>query len=177
MLEIFSEKRLSSYNSFNEYLLNIKISQLYYPKLHFIEICLRNKIDLLLLKNLGQDWIKNNRHILPPDQQLKMKLEYDHNKLVADLTFGAWINILVKHYKLFNDKDLTYLFRLSKRQVNRQYSQLCHELKMIKNFRNRVFHYEKVDNHHQYKNIETLTDKFIKLLDIDDVLVNSIRNM
>lgn len=177
MLEIFSEKRLYSYSSFDEYLLNIKTSQFFYPKLHFIEICLRNKIDLLLLKNLGSDWIKNNKHILPIDQQSKINPEYNHDKLVADLTFGAWINILVKHYNLFSDKDLVYLFRLSKKQVNRQYSQLCHELKMIKNFRNRVFHYEKVDNHRHYKNIGTLIDKFLKLLDIEDILVGCVQNV
>lgn len=175
MLEVFSEKRLSSYSSFDEYLTNIKVSQQFYPKLHLIEVCLRNKLDKLLSKNVGSNWLITYKYIIPIDQQSKVDAKNDHGKNLSNLTFGAWINILSKHYKLFSDKDLSYLFNLSKKQINRQYSQLCHELRMIKNFRNRIFHYEKVDKHHHYSNIGTLTDKFIKLLDIEGVLVSSVQ--
>lgn|GEM_PF-5010227 len=177
ILEVFSEKRLASYASFDEYLYNIKVSQLFYPKLHLIEICLRNKMDILLLENLGDDWITKHKYILPIDQQAKIRQNQAHDSNIANLTFGAWINVLDNHYRIFNDADLAYLFNLSKKQVNRQYSKLCAELRMIKNFRNRVFHYEKVYNHHQYKNIGTLIDKFIKLLDIDGVLELSIQEI
>lgn len=172
--ELFSSKRLSSYISFDEYLSNIHVSQRYYPELHLIEISLRNKINEILLKNLGKNWITNNSHIISNDQQTKLKNGLNHDDILANLTFGTWINILNQHYKFFTDQDFSYVFNLSKKQINHQYSKLCNELKVIKNFRNRVFHYEKINNHHQYKNIGDLIDKFIRLLDIDNILISSI---
>lgn len=175
--ELFSEKRLSKYNDLNDYLDNIKISQKYYPELHFIEISLRNKIDKVLLKKLGSNWITKNRQYIPKEQLLKIGTKHSHDDILSNLTFGTWVYLLSNCYKLFGDHDLGYIFGVSKKQINQQFKKLCNELKIIKNFRNRIFHYEKINNHSQYKNIGHLINKFIKLLDIEDVLKESLHTV
>lgn len=122
-------------------------------------------------------WIIDNIGYIPQDQRSKLKAELQNDDMLANLTFGTWIHILNKHYRLFSDADLSYIFGLSRKQINTQFNKLCNELKIIKNYRNRIFHYEKVNNHHQYHNIEHLIDKFIKLLDIDNILEDSVRKL
>ncbi|MDQ5920234.1 MAG: hypothetical protein QG673_290 [Pseudomonadota bacterium] len=176
IVELFSEKRLSNYSSFEDYLNNIRVSQHFYVELHMIEIGLRNKINTLLLKNLGKNWIHTHKYLLP-EYCSKLDEAVDHDNYVANLTFGVWLHILNNHLKIFSNADLSYLFGLSKKQVNRQFRVILTELKLIKNFRNRVFHYEKINNHTRYLSIAKVINKFIKLLDIDSVLMDSIQKI
>ena len=56
----FSSVRLSSYNSFDDYKSNLKISKEYYIPLSILEIGLRNAINDCFSIEFGENWINSD---------------------------------------------------------------------------------------------------------------------
>lgn len=57
--DLFSHNRMLSYNDYDEYVANITYSMKLYPKFHFFEIALRNKIDAFMKKFLQKKRFQN----------------------------------------------------------------------------------------------------------------------
>ncbi len=181
---LFSAERLKSFDNFDDYLNNISYSQAYYARLHLIEVALRNKVNCVLVNKFGRDWLVHIEQInsfLTPDSIAIIKNTYQklineksavtNGDMVSNLTFGFWVSLFSRrYYKNFTMKEVKSIFNISRNLINEsKLNHVYHDLAAIKNFRNRVFHYERVNNHKLYINMEQLLAKYLKLIDVEGV--------
>ncbi|MDQ5921425.1 MAG: hypothetical protein QG673_1483, partial [Pseudomonadota bacterium] len=113
-------------------------------------------------------------------QQLAIgKVRITNGHVVSNLTFGFWISLFSKrYYKNFSVKEIKSIFNISRNLINEnKLNHIYHDLSAIKNFRDRIFHYEKVNNHKLYINIDNLLDKYLKLIDVENVLNESFKKI
>ena len=179
-MEVVSKERLESYRIMpnddftillKRYIFNIQISEAFYPILSTLEIALRNRMHNAISLLIQPDWLLselytqkilsyNEREILfNAEKKLKFKNK-DNGKsitesaLIAELSFGFWINLCKKSYKnslwdkpnffssVFTDFDSYFHINdLDKTKT------MFPKLKTILQLRNRIFHHEIVINH------------------------------
>jgi len=178
LIKIFiSQKRLDSYRDIVEYEQNLVFSKKAYIPLSVLEIALRNSIDTFLSEKVSNEWYKEE-NFLTKDSQKKVdevikRLERRQenstkDKVIAELPFGFWVNLFKDPYaNNLRINDLKKIFsNLPPRQVkliNRKY--LYKRLNHIRQFRNRVFHYEKVLNRDGYNNIFEEIEELLEYFD------------
>lgn len=191
IIDNISEDRLSSYkydsnNSINliidRYIYNVQISESFYPVLSALEIALRNRLYNAVASLKGNNWLIeeiNTQNILSDNErdillEAYKKLNVKKKTLttgaiIAELTFGFWINLCKKSYKnslwdkqgffdsVFPDFDGYFSSPTwDKTKV------IFPELKEILRLRNRIFHHEIIINN---KNgIENCYDKTHRVL-------------
>ena len=168
IVDLLSEKRLAKYkgiskeDAFKCHLYNSELAESFYQSLSYFEIILRNKIDLVFSKYLGDDWIfdtqyhigKNKNHY---DDALK-RIEREKGEtylknrdcLISELTFGYWSFLFSSSYKdiLWNKypKMLGEIFEYEK--IRLPLSKYYRDINKIRIFRNKVFHYGSVITFH-----------------------------
>lgn len=183
--------RLSSYKYNNDdsielilsrYIYNVQISESFYPVIAALEVALRNRLYNAVATLKGENWLLeeiNNKNILSENERNILletynKLKRKHNTpstgaIIAELTFGFWINLCKKSYKnslwdkqdffnnVFPDFDNYFISpNWDKTKV------IFPELKDILRLRNRIFHHEIIINN---KNgIENCYDKTHRVL-------------
>jgi hypothetical protein len=178
LIEAFiSDKRFSSYESIDEYERNLQFSKYSYVPLSILEISLRNAIDKHFSKKIGEDWYKDE-NFLTKDSIFKINQAKDllqrrrestsKHKIIAELSLGFWVNLFKKPYdKKLRINDLKNIFPnhppKSVKLINRD--TLYKELNHIRNFRYRVFHYEKVLNKDNYNIIFNEIDEILRYFD------------
>lgn len=167
----YSFERLSSFAYSDEdtiddivinYANNIKISQAMYPELCTLEVVLRNSIDAILKKYISETWIEDEikKQSLLDDSEYKTLVKtyqetkddckasskvFTVGKVIANLNFGFWTNLCVKKYnsKIWNKPKCFYgVFENYPNKHSINY--IATKLYVIRRFRNRVFHYEKI---------------------------------
>ena len=172
-----STERFRSYSGIDEYLENLVFSKKAYIPLSILEISLKNSINDLLTDKLGENWLENKdfltndslrkideaRNILYKRAELISK-----SKIIAELSFGFWVNLFKKPYeKKLRTKDIQKIFTnlppKKEKMINREV--IYKELNHIRNFRNRVFHYEKVINKDNYNQIFDEIDEVLFYFD------------
>ena len=172
-----STERFRSYSGIDEYLENLVFSKKAYIPLSILEISLKNSINDLLTDKLGENWLENKdfltndslrkideaRNILYKRAELISK-----SKIIAELSFGFWVNLFKKPYeKKLRTKDIQKIFTnlppKKEKIINREV--IYKELNHIRNFRNRVFHYEKVINKDNYNQIFDEIDEVLFYFD------------
>lgn len=157
--------RLNSYKNFDEYKRNIYHSEKYYILLSIFEISLRNSIDTYLKEKISENWLESDKLHKDTKQRIiesknkiyKRKEKINHDKIIAELSFGFWTSLFRKSYShLFRINDIKCIFpnipAKNKKLITR--SLLDQELNKIRKFRNRIFHYEKIINKIEYQNIK-----------------------
>ena len=165
--QFISPHRLASYgNDMSKYKENLLISKQIYIPLAILEVSLRNSIDHFLSQEIEVNWYKNDflddksqQQIAQAKKTLKQKKEKtSKHKIIAELSFGFWTNLFrqIENYEdLFRVENLKKVFtNLPKREeqtINR--SIIFKKLNVIRRFRNRVFHYEKVVDKEEYRGI------------------------
>lgn len=192
-IKIVSKDRLDSYKLLESdsyelllarYIFNIKISETFYPILSALEIALRNNIYNAVCNIKGKNWLINEinsqsilsineRNLLIESYNKLSKKHYGktitESGLIAELTFGFWVNLCKKSYKnslwdkqnffgnVFPDFDNYFTSPTwDKTKV------IFPELKNILILRNRIFHHEIIINN---KNgIENIYDKAERVL-------------
>ena len=192
-IKIVSKDRLDSYKLLESdsyelllarYIFNIKISETFYPILSALEIALRNNIYNAVCNIKGKNWLINEinsqsilsineRNLLIESYNKLSKKHYGktitESGLIAELTFGFWVNLCKKSYKnslwdkqnffgnVFPDFDNYFTSPTwDKTKV------IFPELKNILILRNRIFHHEIIINN---KNgIENIYDKSERVL-------------
>lgn len=192
-IKIVSKDRLDSYKLLESdsyelllarYIFNIKISEAFYPILSALEIALRNNIYNAVCNIKGKNWLMNEinsqsilsineRNLLIESYNKLSKKHYGktitESGLIAELTFGFWVNLCKKSYKnslwdkqsffenVFPDFDNYFTSPTwDKTKV------IFPELKNILILRNRIFHHEIIINN---KNgIENMYDKVERVL-------------
>lgn len=184
-------KNETDLDNLNRYLFNIALGQSFYPLLNMLEICLRNKINNMFISDFGIDWITRNNFFDDKtllkvnelvDQIKKRRKMITNNRLVSELTFGFWTSLLNNNYNiLWQQKNrIGRVFnglKMDIRKINR-------ELSIIRTFRNRVFHFETLFNHHpgfcydlimKYLKAVANNEEFIQIIERMDtvkVLIN-----
>ena len=172
-----SSERFRSYDGIDEYLENLVFSKKAYIPLSILEISLKNSINELLTEKLGENWLEN-KDFLTNDSLRKIeeakKILYKRaepiskSKIIAELSFGFWVNLFKKPYEMkLRTKDIQKIFTnlppKKEKMINREV--IYKELNHIRNFRNRVFHYEKVINKDNYNQIFDEIDEVLFYFD------------
>jgi hypothetical protein len=168
---LLSQKRIDVYrkinqeNWFNEYKKDIELGKLFYEKLHFLEIFLRNKIDNEFQKVFGNDWLINTDKF-PFSHKSLIKInevdKKDHK--VSNLSFGFWSSLFHPYYHnkiWYKNRDLLpSVFPLFKAH-ERSLKHIEKELDVIRKLRNRVFHFEPLINSNTQECI-VLIEKYVR---------------
>jgi len=172
-----NQKRLDSYRDVVEYEQNLVFSKKAYIPLSILEIALRNSIDSFLSEKISNEWYKEE-NFLTKDSQKKVddviallerrKENSSKDKIIAELSFGFWVNLFKAPYaNNLRVNDLKKIFpNLPPKQVkliNREF--LYRKLNHIREFRNRIFHYEKVLNKDKYNNIFEEIEELLEYFD------------
>lgn len=192
LIENVSIERLNSYKLdendtvaqlYERYLFNIKVAESFYPPLSVLEIALRNRLYNAVSAIMGNNWLLDevdNQKLLSDSEhkilvEADKTLRYRYSKppstgaLIAELTFGFWVNLCKKSYKnslwdkqdFFNSvfPDFDNYFHSPSWDKTKV---IFPELKMILILRNRIFHHEIIINN---KNgIENCYNTLIKIL-------------
>jgi len=166
---IFSKARISPYASANstanqilaKYHINIMLSEAMIPTLHYLEICLRNRINQVLQKYHSANWLmKSPSSLMISEQDIKKiedvifklkretKREPKHDDIVAQMTFGFWVSFFHRKYdpSIWHRKDTFKIIFPNLPRANRKRSYLEAKILKIKNIRNRIAHHEPVWN-------------------------------
>lgn len=185
MRKHITNTRLKKYQyNLNKYLDNIYESQKILPKLHVFEIVFRNKIDNFFKKEIHKDWlIQISQNTFPISihtksvntingiikELKKQKKPITNDHILSNITLGFWTNF-------FNKASIANYRKYDKNQCHDFISQMTgiplsdlsksvaeenayDELVLIRDFRNRVFHYERIT--HLKIHTEKLIDKYL----------------
>jgi hypothetical protein len=174
--QFISEDRFKSYDNLEEYSKNLIFSQNAYIPLSILEVALRNALNNHLSNKISDIWYEDD--FLTKDSiekvsqakslLIKRREKTDKEKIIAELSFGFWVNLFKKPYdKKLRINDIKTIFpnlpNKEEKLINREI--IFNKLNHIRNFRNRVFHYEKVLNKHNYNNINEDIFEIIKYFD------------
>lgn len=160
-----SQNRIGSYKGINEYIDNLTFSKSSYIPLSVLEIALRNAINNFFSVEVEIAWYEDTTFLtkdgISKVQEAKNILlgrrePISKNKIIAELSFGFWVNLFKRPYdKKLRIKELRKIFpnlpKSEQKFINREI--IYKELNHIRNFRNRVFHYEKVINKDSYNSV------------------------
>ena len=175
-----TKKRFSKYTSLLNYEENLIVCKQYYIPLSILEVSLRNAINSHFEKFYGSGWLMNEASFLQKDhlskiQDAKYKMNFrkealTKDKLIAELSFGFWVNLFKSSYDIqMRISSLKQIFiNLPSREeklINR--SELFKSINHIRNFRNRIFHHEKIIDKQKFQNIGDEIDNILNYLHQD----------
>ncbi len=146
VVDFLSEKRLSKYGDPNEpqtveeYFFNVELCESLYPLLSQFEVALRNKVDSVFSKYMGENWIFE---FVRQDEKLtEEKNITDRNELIDSLTFAFWSRLFMAERKeqIWNHypKVLTDIFSKRREFISRE--KVSFEIDQIRRCRNRFSH-------------------------------------
>ncbi len=156
---LLSQKRLDKYkgiskeDAFKCHLYNSELAESFYQSLSYFEIILRNKIDIVFSKYLGEDWILNPKYILGRNKDNMAtalvhmkdtkKNPTDKNHIISELNLGFWVYLFLPIYENVIWKPypqmLEEIFDKAKSKII--LNKTFYRLNRIKMYRNKIFHY------------------------------------
>ena len=157
---LISARRLAKYNkpsaeeAFAAHLYNSELAESFYQSLSYFEIILRNKIDAVFSKYLGEDWIFNPDYQIGKNadtfQKIRKRLiteaqkdPNNKNHIISELTFGFWAYLFSSAYKkaVWNKYPtiLKEIFDCTKETLVS--GRVYERINRIRMYRNKVFHY------------------------------------
>lgn len=162
--QILSPKRFNSYltrcennaqNALEYYVANAKISEATYWSLQAFEVALRNKIHFALTRHFGtpewyNQWLISEEFadfhakIIETKNVLKLRNEpINPDKMIAEFMLGFWVKMFNAKYERLLWKPLRIIFQNMPKN-ERQRNNVAGALNKVRNFRNRVYHYEPI---------------------------------
>lgn len=143
------------------YRLNLRLSQEMFTIVSCFEVALRNAIDQHILAIQGRNWLQNSVQMdgifynknckltagSITDGMSKLKQNYTHNKLVAELGFGFWRYMFAPHQFSATGKNLLQIFPAkptSTPSIQYNHTFVFNQLAQINNLRNRIAHHEPI---------------------------------
>jgi len=178
--KFITSKRFGSYENMDDYKLNLVISKNMYIPLSVLEVSIRNAVNNHFSQFYGNGWLLNEARFLQRDAirkiiEAKGRIEARNEiltseKLVAELSFGFWTSLFQQPYdNVLRFTNLKQIFsNLPKRDdriVDRKY--ISAQLNLIRAFRNRIFHYEKIVTKPKFKDIEENVYEILEYLHIE----------
>lgn len=177
------------------YGVNIEISKSLYPLLDYFEIILRNKCNDKLKKELGDNWFYNNELLsgnnpekgektiseikkainkVTKTKEIKRIHNYaiTNGDVVSNLEFGFWNNLFSSNYEF--KIWLPYLRHLF---PNKNRKDLHREIELIRELRNRIFHYEPIIFDNKLKEKYKLIVDFITYITVDNFYDNYVKQL
>lgn len=169
--------RLNSYGDLESYKSNLLLSKHMYIPLAILEVSIRNAVDAHFSNFYGNGWLINGASFLQRDAirkvaEAKARIQereevLTKEKLVAELSFGFWTSLFQQPYdKNLRFSDLKQIFshlpKKEEKNIDRKY--ISSKLNLIRAFRNRIFHYEKVIEKEKYSSIEADVFEILKFL-------------
>ena len=158
---LLSVKRLAKYQVASNdaiacHLFNCELAESFYSSLSYFEIILRNKIDCVFSKYLGDDWIFQTQYIIGRNKEnMESALSHikdskknptDKNHIISELSLGFWVYLFLPTYNevLWNKHPqmLKEIFDNSKNKIVLQV--IFSKLNIIRMYRNKIFHYGSV---------------------------------
>jgi hypothetical protein len=149
------------------YLYNVRVAKAFMFPLGVVEVTLRNAIDARFTDIYGNNWHRDayfRNSVLTPESLAaldkaitRVGANADHGRVVAELTFDFWSNLLRPQYGSFWRTSLNIVFPNIRRGRPRQDVQ--NMVREINVFRNRVAHHEPVLDCN-------VTDIYSKIVDI-----------
>jgi hypothetical protein len=157
--DLLTENRLKKYSHFPQnlavrcHLYNTQLCESFYSSLSYLEILLRNKIDLVFSEHFGANWIFDEKFHRGRNQKTHFdsalrtltndkKDMTNKNNLIAELPFGFWTAYFdLYDYKIWSDGLLFEVFDSypGKKVLNLNF--IRRNLNDIRRYRNKVFHY------------------------------------
>lgn len=161
----------SEQDAFVNYLWNIALSESLFPCLNVVEVALRNSIAAALAEQFGTAAWYTLNGVLDDEQAKAVALVMERirrygkdltpGRVISELTFGFWVTLLSRTYdaRLWRAGQAAALKaafpRVPKRYRQRQ--QIHQRYNIIRQLRNRVFHYEPIfddpDLQHRHQQI------------------------
>ena len=135
------------------HLYNSELAESFYQSLCYFEIILRNKINLVLSKYLGEDWIFNPQYIIGRNKD-NMATAISHMKdtkknpkdkdhIISELSLGFWVYLFLPSYEDIiwkkHPEMLNEIFDKAKSKLN--LNKTFYRLNRITMYRNKIFHY------------------------------------
>lgn len=196
-LSTYKQDGYNDLDTLTDYVLNAKISQNFYFLLQNLEVTLRNSIYFSFKKHYPQQdffylYETNSFNRYKSKKEIhsrecwkmlcgvKYKLRHlphlTDGKIIAELNFGFWTELLTsKDQKyiamwrtIFSDVFPNYELQLS---VDQEKRVIGAKIDDIRNFRNRIFHYEPIYNQN------TLQEKHAEIFDILGWLNNDMKHL
>ena len=174
--------RLSVYTDLEQYKQNLRFSKSYYIPLSVLEVASRNSIDFYLSTKLGTDWINDDAFLQKDSisfrveaisKILKRREILTKGKIIAELSFGFWTSLFKLPYKKhWRTKDIKNVFpnMPSINVVAISRDTIFSDLDLVRKFRNRLFHNEKVIDKDEFTTVEQTVRKLLSYFDNDLVL-------
>lgn len=162
--QLLSSKRFDTYlkrcenntdNALHYYVANSKVAEATYWSLQAFEVALRNKIHAALSHHFqsvewynvwlaSEDFTDFHSKIIETKNILKLRNEpINPDKMIAEFMLGFWIKMFNAKYENLLWKPLRIIFSNLPKQ-HRQRNNVAGALNKIRNFRNRVYHYEPI---------------------------------
>jgi len=174
-----SNDRLSVYTDLEQYKQNLRFSKNYYIPLSVLEVALRNSIDFHLSTKLGTDWINDDAFLQKDSisfrveaisKILKRRETLTKGKIIAELSFGFWTSLFKLPYKKhWRTKDIKSVFPnmpgINVVAISRD--TIFSDLDLVRKFRNRLFHNEKVIDKDEFATVEQAVHKLLSYFDND----------
>lgn len=184
LFSFLSQDRIESYRKtpldsheilLTRYLWNIALCEACYPALSLLEVALRNQIDKIFVKALGNTWLQENSKFLKLTERaeiekVKTRINYskksknlnnNNSELISTLTLGFWASLFRNEYAPLWHKHLKFLFpHLIARHRTPKF--IFKQLRQIRDFRNRVFHHEPIWH---WKNLLNRYQEILTVLD------------
>lgn len=148
---LFSKERVASYESPKQHFDNLALIGAISQNLGIAEILLRNKIDSIMSQNVDFLWLDG----LPSELQSHIDSSLSKHKIISTQSLGFWLKVIDTykiHSKLFSYDFLEHLNfkRYYERNANRfkngvrlrRYHKASLLLHLLRNLRNRAFHFE-----------------------------------
>ena len=145
------------------YRLNLRLSQEMFTIICCYEVALRNAIDNIMSKTLGQDWLRDsimpggifdNPHFSGTTRILKKVYaellfsgKYSSSKMLSAMEFGIWKYMFsAPQYKASGRRLLDIFPNKPKSSARKQYNNLFifNELDTVNRLRNRIAHHEPI---------------------------------
>jgi hypothetical protein len=184
--KLLSQERLKPYyragidydDALELYKLNIEVSEAFYISLSILEVTLRNTIHASFSQYFKDDfWFKNclptdlsNEALVVERKILASKKVASADRIVSELTFGFWTRLFNRKYAQLLWKPLHRVFIHTPHRL-RQRAHISPLLNAVRDFRNRIYHYEPI-----IWNIPDIKQKHDNIIDILSWLDSEIVN-
>ena len=176
--KFLSQSRLGVYADFTQYEQNLKDSKHYYILLAILEVSLRNSISDYFSKHIDENWMENdflNTNSKKRIKEVKSRLSQrsdtlSTDKVLAELSFGFWTALFRKDYApVMRTKAIKHIFpnlpTKNEKFIDRNY--INKKLNHIRVFRNRIFHYEKIIDKSEFREIDADIYEMLEFFDSD----------